>query len=170
MRRLNFSFPPQIGNMRCKSRQVDLLLLALCSVTEHHNNTPEMAQFRMLPDPSQDRDQRQRQRTGVFVPHGIVGVDSKADSSALLAAWRGCEGVGMTKFARRTAGGGCPHIVICNTRYSLLIRAASNSSPFCQPMRRGELAASQPRAKPKRAMAASPMKSISGWYSSLGWW
>jgi len=44
----------------------------------------------------------------------------------------------------------------------LLIRAASNSSPFSQPMSLGKLAASQPSANPKRAMAESPTKSISG--------
>ena len=54
-------------------------------------------------------------------------------------------------------------------RYWLLTRAASNSSPFCQPMRCEKLAASQPSAKPKRAIAESPVKSISGRYSSLGW-
>lgn len=51
----------------------------------------------------------------------------------------------------------------------LLMRAPSNSSPFCQPINLGRLAASHPRAKPKRAIAESPTKSISGWYSSLGW-
>src|SRR5208282_3862718 len=41
-------------------------------------------------------------------------------------------------------------------------RAASNSSPFCHPISRVRLAASQPKANPKRATAASPTKSISG--------
>ena len=52
----------------------------------------------------------------------------------------------------------------------LFARAASNSSPFCQPIRLGRLAASHPRANPNRAIAESPTKSISGRYSSLGWW
>lgn len=53
--------------------------------------------------------------------------------------------------------------------FALLTLAASNSSPFCQPTSFGMDAASHPKAKPKRAMAASPVKSISGRYSSLGW-
>jgi hypothetical protein len=53
--------------------------------------------------------------------------------------------------------------------YWLLARAASNSSPRCHPISLGRLAASQPKANPKRAMAELPTKSISGWYSSLGW-
>ncbi len=48
------------------------------------------------------------------------------------------------------------------TFYWLFIPAASNSSPFCQPIRREELAASHPSANPKRAIAASPTKFISG--------
>jgi hypothetical protein len=53
---------------------------------------------------------------------------------------------------------------------ALFTRAASNSSPICQPTSFGRLAASHPSANPKRAIAASPVKSMSGWYSSLGWW
>lgn len=40
--------------------------------------------------------------------------------------------------------------------------AASNSSPLCQPINLGKLAASQPSAKPNRAIAESATKSISG--------
>jgi len=53
--------------------------------------------------------------------------------------------------------------------HSVFSRAFSNSSPFRHSIIRGNPAASQPNAKPNRAMAASPTKSISGWYSSLGW-
>jgi hypothetical protein len=48
-------------------------------------------------------------------------------------------------------------------------RAASNSSPFCQPTSCGCTAACHPSRNPNRAMVPSPVKSISGWYSSLGW-
>jgi hypothetical protein len=54
-------------------------------------------------------------------------------------------------------------------RYWFFNRAASNSSPFFHSTRLGALAASHPRANPNRATAESPVKSISGWYSSLGW-
>jgi hypothetical protein len=54
-------------------------------------------------------------------------------------------------------------------RYWLFNRAASNSSPFFHSTRLGALAAAHPRANPNRATAESPVKSISGWYSSLGW-
>jgi hypothetical protein len=54
-------------------------------------------------------------------------------------------------------------------RYWFRNRAASNSSPFFHSTRLGALAASHPRANPNRATAESPVKSISGWYSSLGW-
>jgi hypothetical protein len=54
-------------------------------------------------------------------------------------------------------------------RYWFFNRAASNSSPFFHSTRLGALAASHPKANPKRATAESPVKSISGWYSSLGW-
>jgi len=54
-------------------------------------------------------------------------------------------------------------------RYWFFNRAASNSSPFFHSTRWGALAASHPRANPNRATAESPVKSISGWYSSLGW-
>jgi len=54
-------------------------------------------------------------------------------------------------------------------RYWFFNRAASNSSPFFHSTRLGALAASHPRANPKRATAESPVKSISEWYSSLGW-
>lgn len=53
--------------------------------------------------------------------------------------------------------------------YWFFNRAASNSSPFFHSTRLGALAASHPRANPNRATAESPVKSISGWYSSLGW-
>src|ERR1700693_4529709 len=53
--------------------------------------------------------------------------------------------------------------------YWLFARASSNSSPFCHPTSLGRLAASHPSANPNRAIAESPTKSISGWYSSLGW-
>jgi hypothetical protein len=54
-------------------------------------------------------------------------------------------------------------------RYWFFNRAASNSSPVFHSTRLGALAASHPRANPNRATAESPVKSISGWYSSLGW-
>jgi hypothetical protein len=41
-------------------------------------------------------------------------------------------------------------------------RAPSNSSPFCQPTSLACAAASQPSTNPKRAIAASPVKSILG--------
>lgn len=59
---------------------------------------------------------------------------------------------------------------LCASSYfSVFSLADSNSSPFCQPINFGRLAASQPRANPNRAMAESPTKSMSGRYSSLGW-
>src|SRR5579864_5851669 len=67
------------------------------------------------------------------------------------------------------AHGAGVHCQRANAYCWLFIRAASNSSPFCHPISLVMLAASHPRAKPKRAMAESPVKSISGWYSSLGW-
>src|SRR5580704_1589119 len=48
-------------------------------------------------------------------------------------------------------------------------RAASNSSPGCQPCRSGAVSANWPNRKPNRAMAASPVKSMSARYSSLVW-
>jgi len=50
----------------------------------------------------------------------------------------------------------------------LFNRAASNSSPFCHPTSFDALAASHPRAKPKRAITASPVNPSRHWYSSLG--
>jgi hypothetical protein len=52
----------------------------------------------------------------------------------------------------------------------LCFRAASNSSPGIQPASVGCQAAFDPRTKPNLAMTASPVKSMSGLYSSLGWW
>src|SRR6185437_17109081 len=52
----------------------------------------------------------------------------------------------------------------------LCFLAASNSSPGCHAMRFGWDAAAQPSANPKRAITASPAKSMLGSYSSLGWW
>src|SRR5579859_6870407 len=51
---------------------------------------------------------------------------------------------------------------------SLFLRAASNSSPGCQPATPACEAALLPSAKPNRAIFASPLKSHSGRYSSLG--
>jgi len=51
----------------------------------------------------------------------------------------------------------------------LFFRAASNSSPCTQPARVGSHAAFDPSTKPNLAMTASPLKSMSGLYSSLGW-
>jgi hypothetical protein len=54
----------------------------------------------------------------------------------------------------------------CQPPYRLSLRLASrapsNSSPFCQPTSLGWAAASQPSTNPKRAIAASPVKSILG--------
>jgi hypothetical protein len=68
-------------------------------------------------------------------------------------------GIGRSSFATRLF-----------LHYGWPLRAASNSSPGTQPASFGDTAALSPSAKPKRAMAASPVKSISGLYSSLGWW
>ncbi len=46
--------------------------------------------------------------------------------------------------------------------------AASNSSPGCQPATSGSAAARWPSANPNCAIFASPVKSHSAWYSSLG--
>src|SRR5579863_4187401 len=59
----------------------------------------------------------------------------------------------------------------CITRtlyFSFPIRAFSNSSPFSHCISLLCSAAAQPRANPKRAMAASAVKSMLGLYSSLG--
>jgi len=47
--------------------------------------------------------------------------------------------------------------------------AASNSSPGIHPASPGSHAAFDPSAKPNLAITASPVKSMSGLYSSLGW-
>src|SRR6266481_6313099 len=51
----------------------------------------------------------------------------------------------------------------------LFLRASSNSSPGTHPASVGDQAAFEPSTKPNLAITASPVKSISGWYSSLGW-
>jgi hypothetical protein len=51
----------------------------------------------------------------------------------------------------------------------LCFRAASNSSPGNQPASVGSHAAFDPSTNPNRAITASPVKSMSGLYSSLGW-
>jgi hypothetical protein len=52
----------------------------------------------------------------------------------------------------------------------LFFLAGSNSSPGCQPATSGSAAARWPSANPNCAILASPVKSHSAWYSSLGWW
>ena len=52
----------------------------------------------------------------------------------------------------------------------LFFLAASNSSPGCQPVTSGSAAARWPSANPNCAIFASPVKSHSVRYSSLGWW
>jgi hypothetical protein len=51
----------------------------------------------------------------------------------------------------------------------LCFLAAANSSPESQPASVGCQAAFDPSTKPNVAMTASPVKSMSGLYSSLGW-